>query len=130
VAATGTAPLSYQWKFNSSIIAGATASAYTRSNVQPADAGTYSVVASNAAGTAPSSNATLSLIVPRPTLVMQSPELLQWQGLSNLPYTVQARTNIEETNWFTVGTASAPRTSVTFTNPADAPQRFYRVVYP
>ena len=130
VTATGTAPLTYQWRFNTSILSEATASAYTRSNVQPANTGSYSVVVSNSAGTATSSNATLSLIVPAPTLVMQSPQVLQWQGLSNLVYKVQARTNLQETNWFTVGTASAPGTSVSFTNPADAPQRFYRVIYP
>ena len=78
------APLAYQWRFNASILSGATASAYTRTNAQPADAGSYLVVVSNSAGTATSSNATLSLIVPAPTLVMQSPQVLQWQGLSNL----------------------------------------------
>jgi endonuclease/exonuclease/phosphatase family metal-dependent hydrolase len=130
VTADGTPPLAYQWRFNSAVIAGATASAWTRSNVQPADMGSYSVVVSNAAGTATSSNATLSLIVPPPALVIQSPQVLQWQGLSNLVYRVQARTNLQETNWFTVGTASAPTASLSFTNPADAPQRFYRVVYP
>jgi hypothetical protein len=92
--------------------------------------GSYSVVVSNSAGTATSSNAMLSLVVPRPTLVMQSPQVLQWQGLSNLVYKVQARTNLLETNWAPLGTASAPTTSVSFTNPPDAPQRFYRVVYP
>ena len=63
------------------------------------------MVVSNSAGTATSSNAILSLIVPRPGDAVAG---LQWQGLSNLAYTVQAKTNIEETNWFTVGTASAP----------------------
>jgi hypothetical protein len=92
--------------------------------------GTYSVVVTNAAGTATSSNATLSLVIPRPTLVMQSPQVIQWQGLSNLAYTVQARTNIDQTNWATAGTASSPSANVSFTNQADAAQRFYRVVYP
>ena len=93
VTATGTAPLTYQWRFNSSPIAGATAAAYTRSNAQPADIGSYSVVVTNSAGTATSSNATLSLFVPAPILAMQSPQIIAWQGLSNLTYTVQAKTN-------------------------------------
>ncbi len=130
VTAAGTAPLSYQWRFNSADLPGATASAYTDDNAQPADMGSYSVVVSNSAGAAISSNAMLSLIVPAPTLRMQSPQVLQWRGLSNLTYTVQAGTNIEQTNWLTVGTASASGPSVSFTNPADAPRQFFRVVYP
>jgi endonuclease/exonuclease/phosphatase family metal-dependent hydrolase len=130
VTATGTAPLSYQWRFNSSPISEATASAYTRSNAQPADIGSYSVVVSNTAGTAISSNATLTLTVPPPTLVIQSPQVICWRGLSNLPYTVQARTNLDDTNWGTVGTASSPGADVSFTNQPNAAQHLYRVVYP
>jgi hypothetical protein len=130
VLATGTDLLSYQWRFNSSPLSGATASNYTRTNVQPANMGTYSVLVTNGAGTATSSNATLSLVVSRPILVMQSPQVIQWQGLSNLAYTVQARTNLNQTNWSTTGSASSPTANVAFTNQADAAQRFYRVVYP
>jgi hypothetical protein len=61
VAASGTAPLSYFWRFNGAYISGATASAYARLNAQPADAGSYSVVVSNFAGSATSSNATLTV---------------------------------------------------------------------
>ena len=130
VQANGTAPLSYQWHCNSWAIPGATTSAYTRTNVQCTDVGSYSVVVTNSAGTATSSNAMLSLVVPAPTLLMASPQVFQWQGLSNLIYTVQGKTNLQDANWGAVGTASAPGLTVLFTNQADAPQRFYRVVYP
>ena len=130
VLAAGTAPLSYQWRFNASVLPGATASAYTRSNVQPADIGSYSVVVSNSAGTAISSNALLHLVVPAPALAMESAQVIRWQGLSNLTYIVQAITNIEQTNWVTVGTASSPGTSVSFTNQAEAPRQFFRVLCP
>ena len=63
VTATGTAPLSYQWRFNSSSIAGATDSSYTRANAQTNDAGAYSVVVTNSAGSVVSSNATLTVNV-------------------------------------------------------------------
>jgi hypothetical protein len=92
--------------------------------------GSYSVVVSNTAGGTLSSNAALSLVVPAPTLLLPSPGILQWQGLSNLSYTVQVRTNLEQSNWFTLGAASAPGAIVSFTNQPDAPRRFYRVVYP
>jgi uncharacterized repeat protein (TIGR03806 family) len=61
VTATGTAPLQYQWRFNAANISGATASSYTRSNVQSGDAGNYSVVVSNSAGSVASSNAVLTV---------------------------------------------------------------------
>ncbi|ATC64553.1 hypothetical protein CMV30_11640 [Nibricoccus aquaticus] len=61
VAASGTAPLSYQWRFNGSAISGATSASYTLSNAQSANAGSYSVVVSNSAGSATSNNATLTI---------------------------------------------------------------------
>lgn len=61
VVATGTAPLTYQWRFNGANIAGATGSSYAMSNVQSANAGTYSVVVSNSAGNVTSANATLTV---------------------------------------------------------------------
>lgn len=62
VVATGTPAPGYQWRFNGTNIAAATASTYTRTNVQPADAGSYSVVVSNSQGTVISSNAPLTVI--------------------------------------------------------------------
>lgn len=62
VVAGGTSPLSYQWRFEDAEIAGANASSYTVEHVHQIDAGNYSVIVSNMAGTMMSSNATLSLI--------------------------------------------------------------------
>jgi hypothetical protein len=64
VTATGTAPLSYQWKFNGAPIGGATGSAFTIANAQPVNAGTYSVVVTNVAGSITSAVATLTMTVP------------------------------------------------------------------
>ncbi len=64
VTASGTAPLSYQWQFNGATISGATASNYALPNLQTSNAGTYSVVVTNTAGTATSSNAVLTVLVP------------------------------------------------------------------
>ena len=61
VTATGPAPLSYQWRRNGENISGATASSYTRSNVQASDVGLFSVVVSNPYGTAISGEVALSL---------------------------------------------------------------------
>lgn len=64
VNATGTAPLAFQWRKDSQPLSDATNSTLTLTNVQPADAGIYSVVVSNAAGTNTSSGATLTVNVP------------------------------------------------------------------
>ena len=50
VSATGVAPLSYQWHFNEAAITGAAKRTLILTNVQPVDAGGYSVVVTNIAG--------------------------------------------------------------------------------
>jgi hypothetical protein len=70
VGAAGSAPLGYQWQFNSAAIAGATQSAYNLASVQLTNAGTYSAVVSNAYGAAVSSNAVLTVLTP-PTITTQ-----------------------------------------------------------
>jgi hypothetical protein len=66
VAASGTAPLSYQWTFNGNPIAGANNSILILTNLQPSDAGNYAVQVSNVVGTTTSSNATLVVNLPAP----------------------------------------------------------------
>jgi hypothetical protein len=61
VTAGGSQPLSYQWRLGSNALSGATASVLNLSNVQLSDGGNYSVVLSNAFGTATSSNALLTV---------------------------------------------------------------------
>ncbi len=61
VAATGSAPLAYGWRFEDASIPGATASAYTRSNAQPTDVGSYVVVITNFFGSVTSSPAILTV---------------------------------------------------------------------
>lgn len=63
VSATGTAPLAFQWRKSGVSIPGATSSSLTLASAQPADAGSYTVAVSNAAGSATSAAATLSVHV-------------------------------------------------------------------
>ena len=131
VVAGGPAPLTYQWRFNLADINGATSATYIRSNVQPAHVGSYSVIVSNSAGFTTSSNVALLLIVPPPALTTSVAGVLQWQGLSNLTYTIQTCTNLTQTNWAPLGTATSTDGTLLFTNtPAIDTQRYYRVVYP
>jgi PA14 domain/Bacterial Ig-like domain (group 3)/Ig-like domain from next to BRCA1 gene/CHAP domain len=69
VAASGS-PLSYQWTFNATNIAGATTSDYTAYNVQTTIAGNYAAVVTNAYGTLTSSNAVLT-VIPAPSITTQ-----------------------------------------------------------
>ena len=67
VAATGTAPLNYQWYFNTnSALAGATNSSLALTNSQTTNAGTYSVIVTNLYGAATSAPAILTVIPPLP----------------------------------------------------------------
>ena len=62
VAASGTMPLTYQWQFNGTNLPGATDTAFTRTNAQRADAGNYSVMVTNSAGSATSGPVTLTVV--------------------------------------------------------------------
>lgn len=64
VAATGTSPLTYQWRKGTTDISGATAATLTLIAVLAADEVPYSVVVSNAAGSATSNAATLTVRTP------------------------------------------------------------------
>ena len=57
-------PLSYQWRFNGTNIGGATGTAYTRLNFQATEAGSYTVVITNVAGSRTSDVALLSILTP------------------------------------------------------------------
>lgn len=61
VSASGSAPLAYQWRFYGTNIAGVTGSSFTIPNSQSQHAGDYSVVVTNAVGSATSSVASLTV---------------------------------------------------------------------
>ena len=64
VGANGTAPLSYFWSLNTNTPVGGNTSTLALPNVQAGDAGSYRVIVSNSVGTATSSVATLTVLVP------------------------------------------------------------------
>jgi hypothetical protein len=80
VTAGGSPQLSYQWQFNSTNIAGATASSLTLTNVQPGQAGTYLVIVSNALGTVTSSNAMLAVVPAAPCATPPAGLVSWWPG--------------------------------------------------
>lgn len=72
VGATGTSPLSYQWTFNGTNIAGASTASLNLVNVQHNDSGAYSVLVSNSFGFINSSNAVL--LVNTPPRILAQPQ--------------------------------------------------------
>ncbi len=96
VAATGTAPLSYQWQTNATNIPGATSSSYTTPATSSSDNGSqFAAIVSNSAGSVTSNAATLT-VNPAPTPPAASP--------TSVTFTTQM-----------VGTAS-PAQTVTLSN--------------
>jgi len=63
-AASGDAPLGYQWFFDNGLILGANGTNYTIPSVQSSNAGNYTVVVTNIAGSATSQLAVLSVLSP------------------------------------------------------------------
>jgi hypothetical protein len=62
VAATGTAPLAYQWRLNGTDIVGANAATLNINPTVPASAGSYDVIVANSFGSVNSGVAVLSLV--------------------------------------------------------------------
>ena len=60
VNATGTAPLTYQWRKGGVAISGATSASFSVASAMSADAGSYTVVVTNGAGSATSNAATIT----------------------------------------------------------------------
>ncbi len=88
VSASGTAPLTYQWKHAGTNLPGATSSSYVKNNVQPADAGNYSVGITNGIGF---SNSTIAVLTVNlyPVITAQ-PQSTNVNVGSNVTFTVTA----------------------------------------
>lgn len=129
----GTAPFFYQWRLNSTNILNATNAAYAIHSVSTNDAGNYSVVITNSAGSVTSSNALLTVIVP-PSLTLQflaGYPLLDLNGMLSSNFIVQYSTNLAGTNWINLLSVSNLTTSpYQFLDPAGQgqPVRFYRTI--
>ena len=128
VSASGTEPLTFQWRVNGQAILGATNQSLNLGNVQPADAGEYDVVVSNPAGTETSPPASLAVSVP-PRL--NSPQhtnstaRFTLSGTAGDLYMVQSSTNLFD--WADVSTVSNQSGNVLFLAPPSVgPHRFYR----
>jgi hypothetical protein len=101
VSATGTAPLTYQWMFDSTALSdgigilGSQSNVLTLTNVQFSQGGNYSVLVSNGGG---SSNSTAAVLIvgPTPSYIAYSNAAAPYaQNFDSLPYQPTSSTNTE-----------------------------------
>jgi hypothetical protein len=83
VGASGASPLSYQWRFGSAPVAGATSSVFSITNVQSTSAGNYSVLVTNVYGSVTSSVAALTVTLGGDCLSAPSGLVGWWPGDGN-----------------------------------------------
>lgn len=81
VVASGPGALYYQWRRNGANIAGANSPTLTLTNLQTQQAGDYTVLVFNSAGSVESSPATLSILLP--VSISQSPQSIRLRGSTN-----------------------------------------------
>ena len=119
VVATGTAPLTYQWRKNGAAIGGATSASFTTGGLTSADSGaTYSVVVSNAAGTATSRGAKLTVSGTAPSITTQPQDQTIAAG-KTATFTVVATGSAPLSyQWRRNGTTIPGATSASYTTPS------------
>lgn len=133
VAATAPA-LAYQWRFNGTNLASAVSSVLTLTNVQMAQAGTYTVLVTNNYGSAFSSNAVLTVLVPHGPITFNLTDFgginLSGTGDAGQSYVLLTASNLNRPLiWSPIQTNQADTNGrFQFTDPGVAthPQRFYR----
>lgn len=131
IAATGTAPLVYQWQKNSTNITGATSTSYTTPAITAADSGAkFGVVISNAVGSVTSSSATLTVNAGRvaPTISTQPANQTVTAGQTATFTVVAAGTAPLAYQWQKNGTNIIGAASASYTTPvtttADSGEEF------
>ncbi len=80
VLAGGTAPFTYQWRKDGTPIGGATGSSFNIASVQPADAGSYTVVVTNIVSFTTSAAAVLAVNTPPTITVPPAPQAATFGG--------------------------------------------------
>jgi len=135
----GASPLRYQWQkngaalFDGSRISGSAARVLSVSTINGTDAGTYSVIVSNALGSVTSSTAVLTVLVAPPAIESLSLAggmlTFTWNASPGQIYQVQSATNLATGNWINVaGVITATNVSSSASYPIGAGTRqFYRV---
>jgi hypothetical protein len=129
VTATGSAPLSYQWCYNSVVMPGETSACLTITNLQKSHAGPYSVIVSNMVNSVTSGPA--QLIVSDACIDLRMYAGLNIAGQQGSSYVLSYTRNLKNTNsWVPLATnvMGASGWFYVDTNSAFSPRRFYKAV--
>jgi hypothetical protein len=118
VVATGTAPITYQWRRNEESISGATGASYTTPATVASDSGSrFSVVVRNGSGSVTSNSATLTVLSP-PRITTQPQSRTVTAGQSATFSVVATGTAPITYQWRKNGSAIAGATGASYTTPA------------
>lgn len=135
VSASGTAPLSYQWRKNTTNISGATAASYTTpATTAPDNGAKFDVVVSNGAGSATSNQAILTVNAApvAPTITTQPANQTVTAGQTATFSVVASGTAPLTYQWQKNGSAISGATATSYTTPvtttADSGELFRVVV--
>lgn len=112
VAAQGTAPLQYQWRFNDTPLAGSNQSSLVFGNVQGSHAGGYSVIVSDLSGSVTSVTATLTVLFPLGIATPPHSTMAAVGGTANFSVTAQGTAPLTYQWYF----SNAPLAGATATN--------------
>ncbi len=139
VAVAGASPLSYQWRENGGTLSdggnifGSATRLLTVNNISANDAGTYSVLVSNALGDVASTGAVL--VVETPPAFQSAAQTngtltLQWSAVPGQTYQVQTSTNLASIGWTNLGGAvAATNFSVSASySIGSGSQQYYRIL--
>ena len=137
VVAGGTPAVSYQWKYNTTgTVAGAASSSFSIGTVRASQAGVYTVVVTNAAGSLTSAPATLTVTAPAPPPIDPSSvsvgggifqfKFIPVPGLTN---TVLTNSAASGGNWAALVNVPPPPSTnaITITDAVGTSNQFYRV---
>ena len=132
VGANGDAPLSFQWRFNGTLLGGASGSSYLVSAAVITNAGTYDVVVTNAFGAVTSTGAQLKVLVAPSIFNITAGAgqiTVSFPSTTGLNYQLQYKNSLNDTAWNTAsawiaGTGGV--LSLQDTNTVVA-SRFYRI---
>lgn len=127
--------LTYQWRRQGIDVPGMTSPTLSLSNAQPGDAGSYSVLVSNPAGSATSDEAELTVTVPPPSAPLQptiragpAGMLIGLRGQRGITCRIQVSDDLA--HWNDLGRFVFVDESSEFNDPSSLPssRRFYRLL--
>jgi hypothetical protein len=135
VAASGTAPLTFQWQKGSTLlidggrIAGATTPILVITNLGLSDAAAYSVTLGNSLGSLTSRSALLTVTGPSvlPAVAPAGSVGFLFPTLSGLTYTIEYKSRLDDPAWMPVDVIRGTGGLMQFTRPTTSGSSFFRL---